>query len=85
MTKLEQKLLELGYEVYINNSLVCTAIQFSKYYGNHRLDIFYNSIKEVCFGERIVPYAFCSKQSYIDNLQQAFNILQNDLKELELC
>ena len=83
MSRLEQKLIELGYEVDINNSLVCTAIQFSKYYGNHRLDIFYNSIKEVCFGERIVPYAFCSNQSYIDNLQQAFNQLQKDLEVLK--
>ena len=85
MTKLEEKLLQLGYEVYINNSLVCTAIQFSKYYGNHRLYIFYNSIKEVCFGERIVPCAFYSNQSQIDNLQQAFNQLQKDLEVLREC
>ena len=82
MSRLEDKLLRLGYEIYISNSLCCTAIQFSKYYGNHRLDIFYNSIKEVCFGGRIEPYAFCSRQSYIDSLQQAFDILQKDLKEL---
>lgn len=53
MTKLEEKLIELGYKGYYNS----LTHEHHRYY----------------------------KQKQIDSLQQAFNQLQNDLKDLKEC
>ena len=72
MTKLEQKLIELGYET--NNSIY-------KYWfkGQIVIQTFYGRLENY--------YIICPnnihRQQDIDNLQQAFNQLQNDLKELK--
>lgn len=73
MTKLEEKFAELAYVPF-------DSITFDKYY-NSDLIIRINS-KELtgrvfarCF------YSFKSQQD-IDDLQQAFNVLQNDLEKL---
>lgn len=71
MTKLEEKLIELGYENYIyywqkttwvNNTFV--VIQISK----------------VLTGS--LSHCIIKSQKDIDNLQQAFDIMQKDLEEL---
>lgn len=77
MTKLEQKLIELGYEKgYLNayhkkfNNMIFLTIEL---YEPKTFGSIYSDRKEY----RI--------QKHIDNLQQAFNQLQNDLKELKKC
>lgn len=83
MTKLEEKLIELGYthryDSYRQRSEFFKSIKFSEYYIRitHRLDI--NIITE---SEISTMYVITSQQD-IDNLQQAFNQLQSDLKELK--
>ena len=78
MTKLEQKLLELGYEFYlIDNGRVI----YIKDYHKIRLTI--------VMSEKIYGFINTYKidridyQQDIDNLQQAFNQLQNDLEVLK--
>lgn len=75
MTKLEQKLIELGYEKgYLNayhkkfNNMFFLTIEL---YEPKTFGSVYSERKEFRF------------QEHIDNLQQAFNQLQNDLKELK--
>lgn len=78
MSKLKQKLLDLGYTPYTVNELYF-AKEFNKYY----LDIDINKnlidIEESCID---VSSAYIYNQQDIDNLQQAYNQLQKDLKEL---
>ena len=82
MTKLEEKLIQLGYEKYDNT----TKPTFYKNMNGCEIRIMVNWNT---FGNKIV-YS-CVKswtdvfscQLSIDNLQQAFNQLQNDLKELK--
>ena len=78
MSRLEQKLQELGYLKHTPRSL-----KYGKYVNEYELliDI---SIKP--FKSYIVMECFwLSEQSEIDRLQQAFNQLQSDLKELKQC
>ena len=74
MTKLEQKLIELGYQDYqyywqktrwINDTFV--IIKISKDLKGSIKDLFVNS------------------QEHINNIQQAYNELQKDLEELKQC
>ena len=87
MTKLEEKLIQLGYDtnydMNINNSWNSCAVCFTKYFGNHQLSIHYNRIKEICHSYYVTPILRYSKQEQIDNLQQAFNQLQKDLEVLK--
>ena len=80
MTKLEQKLIELGYENIYANSRWC-----KEYDGNKNIfittDEYHKKIKDYY----IHFYSNIECQEDIDNLQQAFNEMQNDLKELEQC
>ena len=70
MTKLEQKLIELGYRK--KSSHLYMKVFKSK------ISIHLNKINNI-----VMRYTLtCTPQ---DNLQQAFNQLQSDLKELELC
>ena len=83
MTKLEEKLIELRYDVEVERSWDCLAIPFIRYYGNHKLVIYFNKVKETCKNYCVIPINYYSKQSDIDNLQQAFNMLQKDLEVLK--
>ena len=82
MTKLEQKLLKLGYEIENTDWTYKTARKWFEYGW---FNILFNKEK---YGNNIyyscVDYIFKFKtQQDIDNLQQAFNQLQADLKELK--
>lgn len=77
MTKLEEKLVELGYEnvyanVYLKRLNSIYSISFEVYSNVY----FYNTYREI--------KTFKTQQD-IDNLQLAFNVMQKDLEELKLC
>lgn len=79
MTKLEQKLCELGYKKWL--------------LGNDKIQYYHKLTNEVEIEIHIKNntilnyYVFqrrnIFKQEQIDNIQQAFNQLQDDLKELK--
>ena len=79
MTKLEEKLIQLGYEyricehrfIKINKDLTCIFIEFDR----RKFEI------KWC-GVQIPNNTFLFQQD-IDNLQQAFNQLQLDLEVLK--
>ena len=84
MTKLEQKLIELGYKCYYN-SLTHEHQRYYKQFSNIigiNITIKYGKI--TVSNVEYVRHLFY-KQEELDNLQQAFNQLQNDLKELKEC
>ena len=78
MTKLEEKLIELGYEFYCPNyyaKLYCDQtiyieLRYKQYIQDYYVEAHYWNFK-------------FKKQ--IDNLQQAFNELQKDLEILKEC
>lgn len=78
MTKLEEKLIELGYEFYGWN----VKIKIYKKCIKH-------TIISISTKENKLLYKYCEPkkiiktQQDIDNLQQAFDVLQNDLKILK--
>ena len=78
MTKLEQKLLELGYKQDFPDYL------YKKYIQEFVLSIDTLNLSNSKMFISYFTYSFNSQQQ-IDNLQQAFNQLQNDLKELKEC
>lgn len=80
MTKLEQKLLQLGYELDYEDEIGTIYTKKMSFFEKLVITIIknYNPTGYVWTETR----AYC-KQDYIDNLQQAFNQLQNDLKELK--
>lgn len=77
MTKLEEKLVELGY----------IDVRYSRWRKNYDrnkdiliiTDEFHEKIKEY----RVEFYSFIECQQDINELQQAFNVMQKDLKELK--
>ena len=78
MSRLEQKLIELGYIKHTPRSL-----KYGKYVNGYEL-LIDTSIKP--FKSYIVMEDFwLSEQSEINELQQAFDQMQSDLKELEQC
>lgn len=84
MTKLEQKLIQLGYELDDWLSWSFTNVAYSKKYEHHKIVIYvYREDKVFYKGQRVLPLTYYNNQQDIDNLQQAFNQLQNDLKELK--
>lgn len=81
MTKLEEKLIQFGYVRY---DLAGFGHYYSKKLGNEiEMVIYYDDeedfITHYCIKKE---YSFYNQQD-IDNLQQAFNILQKNLKELK--
>lgn len=82
MTKLEQKLIELGY-----NGLDYLKLCYCKNVENVHIDIWLNddklSINKNASGVQKRRLQNIRTQQDIDNLQQAFNQLQSDLKELK--
>ena len=82
MTKLEKKLLELGYEkrevFYQNNNIHRTKyIKSVNNVAYIEINVYENYTYSV-----INEYSI-TDQSIIDNLQQAFNVMQKDLEELK--
>ena len=84
MTKLEEKLIELGYEKYDDNRIKRT--NFYKNMNGCKIKIMINWN---AFGNKIVYSCVqswtgvFSIQLSIDNLQEAFNQLQQDLEVLQ--
>ena len=79
MTKLEQKLIELGYKR-------TGCFNFIKNVLSNSLLIKLDADRKKILETYVDYYAVgVSYQWQIDNLQQAFNQLQNDLKELKEC
>ena len=86
MTKLEEKLIELGYEIdreendTENDFCACKK-------GNNNADIIIgvwdNKIKSYYLYTYFTKHI--RRQDTIDNLQQAFNEMQKDLEELKEC
>ena len=79
MTKLEQKLIELGYEKYIcadNFKLYIKTI------NRYDLEIAIKNNEEIIH-HRIGIDIFLCEQEEIDEIQQAFNQLQQDLEVLK--
>ena len=82
MTKLEQKLLELGYKCYYN-SLTHEHQRYYKQFSNIiGMNITIKNDKITVSNVEYGSYLFYNQQQ-LDNLQQAFNQLQSDLKELK--
>jgi hypothetical protein len=93
MTKLEQKLIELGYEerhfifdlekyYFKYNYAVDYKIEdwyFRIHLNSDKTKINYACV-EISGDDNYIQFY---SQEQIDNLQQAFNQLQNDLKELK--
>ena len=76
MTKLEQKLIQLGYKQSPHTNRFIKVMN----------DIVFTIVTN--YGDKIIEkYAVVCVESQqdIDNLQKAFNTLQSDLKEMELC
>lgn len=83
MTKLEQKLIELGYELNDWLSWSFTNVAYSKKYERHKIVIYVDKNTQSYKGQRVLPLTYYNNQQDIDNLQQAFNQLKKDLKELK--
>ena len=82
MITLETKLVWLGYSIYKVNSTIYAEKNFRL--QDDKFDL------NICILEnKIIDYSVsthlmnCYKQSQIDNLQQAFNTLQQDLEVLK--
>lgn len=83
MTKLEQKLIQLGYK---QDSFISTI-----FYGEikndcrfHK-DIFLNDLLTEVKAHKVTPFCAFRIQQDIDELQQAFNVMQKDLEILKEC
>jgi TfoX/Sxy family transcriptional regulator of competence genes len=78
MTKLEQKLIELGYDgMFVGNDN-------NIYYKKQTKRIVLNSkCEKIVTSYLRLPSLEIDSQKQIKNIQQAFNQLQNDLKELK--
>lgn len=84
MTKLEQKLLELGYEEWRYSFEHVTYIKTYNDKVDLNIDID-NAKTKITNWYLYVEEITIKQQSYIDGIQQAFNQLQNDLEELKEC
>lgn len=81
MTKLEQKLVELGYVEGIFQN------RYIKYYQqtDNYILIQLSSDKEEIKWHHLYCQSSFDKQEHIDSLQQAFNEMQKDLEILKEC
>lgn len=84
MTKLEEKLIQLGYSEW------CYSLDYKTYIKiyNHKsdLNIHVTNNKDEIIDWFVYVEEFTFKtQEGINDLQQAFNQLQADLKELKEC
>ena len=85
MTKLEQKLIELGYEIYLKEFNTVSKLAYktiNKYDIKLRLNKEITKIKAFGVVDECIEL-YINSQEQIDNLQQAFNIMQKDLEILK--
>lgn len=84
MTKLEQKLIGLGYKkqpIYTHNQRV---ILYFKNSFNYDMAIYYDCKSNKIIDEGVFTDAkIIRTQQHINNLQQAFNEMQKDLEILK--
>jgi hypothetical protein len=80
MTKLEQKLCELGYFFY-KRAVYGTSKEYCKKVDCFRIFILLNDNNDSILDSYVWQYD--ETDDYMNNKIQAFNILQNDLKELK--
>ena len=80
MSKLEEKLKELGLKEKLIELGYETDCDFYEIWlkGNIQIITFYGRIKNYC----VITSNNIHRQQDIDDLQQAFNTLQQDFKEL---
>lgn len=81
MTKLEQKLIELGYKEI--ECINCFGKKHSRFISIF-IELNKDKSKVNDYDVEYTTYRF-KKQDQIDNLQQAFNELQRDLEILKEC
>lgn len=81
MTKLEEKLIELSYVNKHYNAYLGEYEYLKTIPDVAELHIYYSPINKTYYGMCITTRKVIS-QNVIDNLQQAFNQLQNDLEVL---
>ena len=81
MTKLEEKLIELGYTQFTH---IKTYFQKEFNCAFHKVIFLNDQLTEVK-GHKISPYGAFRTQQDIDNLQLAFNEMQKDLEILKKC
>ena len=85
MTKLEQKLIELGYEKQqkYNSKQIIILYLKDMFYG---LTIYYNLVTNKIVDNLVLTNGKCVRtQQDIDSLQLAFNEMQKDLEILKEC
>lgn len=72
-----EKLKALGYRIMTCENIMVGTKHFNEFY----LDI--TLTNGIITDYEVMGSSFVRNQSDIDNIQTAYNILQNDLKELE--
>ena len=77
MTKLEEKLIMLGYENTYRDT------RYIKQKNSHFRTIISLEENKQKIEESFIEYDYVESQQDIDNLQQAFNQLQQDLEVLK--
>lgn len=81
MTKLNKKLLELGYK--FDKLMSCKDFQvYTKWVNGHEIMIHIES-DSITYNYVCVPATGIESQEQINNIQQAFNQLQKDLEVLK--
>lgn len=81
MTKLEEKLIELGYK-YVE-SIECYGKKYSRFISIF-IELNKDKSKVNDYDVEYTTYRF-KKQEQIDVLQQAYNEMQNDLEVFNEC
>lgn len=84
MTKLEAKLIELGYGKIKVTDFYSNKRPFVKHRKSWsiRINVLYNQNNKI---EHYIEPRYIYSQHQIDNLQLAFNEMQKDLEELKSC
>lgn len=80
MTKLEQKLIELGYKFYCR-AAYGTSKKYYKQIDSFRIFILLNDNNDLIIDSFVWQYD--ETNDYMNNKIKAFNQLQDDLKELK--
>lgn len=80
MTKLEEKLIELGYKLIFSN-----VRWFKDCDSSNSIFIITDNCHENIKEYHIYVYDLIETQQDIDNIQQAYNEMQKDLEVLKEC
>ena len=82
MSRLEEKLKELGYKPYYQSAYYDSFVKRVENIGNYNI-ILDLETKKITMSY-LVPNAIHNREQ-LDNLQQAFNVMQKDLEILKEC